>query len=83
MSRTDDSSNKERELYIQDVGDKDIMHEPLVDDIGAKTLTNKGDFEIDTGSRDVLQGVKQEDPVLKDKEKVEAWKGHGPQGKSR
>ena len=31
---------------------------------------NEGDFEIDTGSREVLQGVKQEDPVQKDERKL-------------
>ena len=31
VSRTDDSCNKERE--VQDVGDEDIMYEPLLDDI--------------------------------------------------
>ena len=33
---------------------------------------NKDDFEIDTGLRDELQGVKQEDPVLKDEGKLAA-----------
>ena len=31
MSRTDDSSNKERD--VQDMGDKNIMYEPLLGDI--------------------------------------------------
>ena len=34
VSRTNDSSNKERE--VQDVGDEDIMYEPLLDDINAE-----------------------------------------------
>ena len=37
-SRTDDSSNMERE--VQDVGDEDIMYEPLLDDIDAEALMN-------------------------------------------
>ena len=76
VSRIDDSSNKERE--VQDVGDKDKMYELLLDDIDAETLMNEDDFEIDTGSRDVVQGVKQEDPVLKDEEKLAARERQGP-----
>ena len=63
VSRTDNSSNKERE--VQDVGEEDIMYEPLSDDIDAETLMNEDDFEIDTGSRDGLQVIKQEDSVLR------------------
>ena len=29
-------------------------------------VKNEDDFEIDTGSQDGLQGIKQEDPILKD-----------------
>ena len=36
-SRNDDSCNKERKA--QDVGDEEIMYEPLLDDIDAETLT--------------------------------------------
>ena len=32
---------------------------------------NEDDFEIDTGSRDRLHGVKQEDPILKLKRREE------------
>ena len=85
MGRTDDSSNKERE--VQDVGDKDIMHELLLDDIDMVMLMNEGDIEIDTGSWDGLHGVKQEDPVLKLKRREEValrpGKDQGPQGKSK
>ena len=38
---------------------------------------NEDNFEIDTGSRDGLQGVKQEDSVLKDEGEV------GSPGKTR
>ena len=47
-SRTDDSSNKERK--VQDEGGKDILYEPLLDDINVETLMNEGTFEIDMGS---------------------------------
>ena len=49
------------------VGDKDIMYAPLLDDIDVETLMDEDDFESDTGSCDRLQGVEQEDPALKDK----------------
>ena len=42
------------------MGDEDIMYKPLLDDINADTLMNEDDFEIDMGSRNGLQGVKQE-----------------------
>ena len=48
VSRTDKSSNKKRE--VQDVGDEDIMYEPLLDNIDAETLMNGDDFKIDMGS---------------------------------
>ena len=60
MSRTDDSSNKERQ--VQDMGDKDVIYKPLLDNIDTETLMNVDDCEIDTGSRDGLHGVNQEDP---------------------
>ena len=55
------------------MGDEDIMYKPLLDDIHVEAETfimNEDDFEIDMGSWDGLQGVKQENPVLKDKEKL-------------
>ena len=42
-------------------------------------LMNEDDFEIDTGSRDGLQGLKQEDPILKDEGKLRPGKNLGPQ----
>ena len=81
VSRTDDSSNKERE--VQDVGDEDIMYQSLLDDIDAEMLMNEGYFEIDTESQDGLQGVKQEDPVLKDEGTVEAWERPGTSGEGQ
>ena len=33
---------------------------------------NEDNFEVDTGSQDGMQGVKQEDPILKDKGKLAA-----------
>ena len=65
------------------MGDKDIMYELLLDDIDAEMLMNEGDFEIDTGSRDGLQSVKQEDPVLKTRGWWRPVKDQGLQGKSR
>ena len=53
VSRTDNNSNKERE--VQDVGDEDIMYEPLLDDIDVETLMNEDNLKIDTESRDRLQ----------------------------
>ena len=79
VGRTDNSSNKENE--VQDVGDEDIMHELLLDDIDVVMLMNEDNFEIDTGSRDGLHGVKQEDPVLKLKGREEvAWRPGKDQG---
>ena len=78
-STDDDSSNKEPE--VQDVGDEDIMYEPLLDDKDVKMLINEGDFEIDTGSRDGLQDVKQEDCVLKDEGNLAARERPGTSGK--
>ena len=54
------------------MGDEDIMHGPLLGDVDAETLMIEDNFEIDTGLRDRLHGVKQEDPVLKDKGKLAA-----------
>ena len=50
VSMTNNNSDRERE--VQDVGDKDedVMHEPLLDDIGVETLMNEDDFEFETGS---------------------------------
>ena len=57
-----------------DVGDEDtcIMYESLLDNIDVETLMDEDDFEIDMGSQDGLQGVKQEDPALRDERKLEA-----------
>ena len=49
------------------MGEEEIKYEPLLDNIDTETLMKDDDFEIDTGSRDGLHGVKLEDPVLKDK----------------
>ena len=43
----------------------------IINDINVERLMNEDDFEIDTESRDGLQGVKQ-DPVLNDEEKLAA-----------
>ena len=65
------------------MGDEDIMYEPLLDDIDVEMLMNEDDFEIDTGSQDGLQGVKQEDPVLKDEGMVEARERPGTSGEEQ
>ena len=77
VSGTDSSSNKERE--IQDVGDEDIMYKSLLDNTAVETLVNEDDFEIDTGSRDRLHGLNQEDPILKTRGGWRHRKDHGPQ----
>ena len=41
------NGNKERE--VQDVGDENIMYEPLLDDIDADTFMDEDDFEIEMG----------------------------------
>ena len=41
---------------------------------------NEDNFEIDIGSRDGLQGVKQEDSILKDKGKLAAQERPGTSG---
>ena len=66
------------------MGDKDIMYEPLLDDtcIIAETLLNEDDFEIDMGSWDRLQDIKQ-DPVLKDEEKLAARERPWTSGKEQ
>ena len=65
------------------MGDEDIMYKSLLDYIEAETLMNEDDFEIDTGSRDGLQGVKQEDPVLKVEGKLAAWEKPGTSGEDQ
>ena len=40
---------------MQDVGDKDIMYEPLLDDIDVETLMTEDDLKIDMGAQDGLQ----------------------------
>ena len=57
VSRTDDSSNKERE--VQDMGDEDIPYKLLLDNIDVEMLMNEDDFEIGTRSRDGLKGTEQ------------------------
>ena len=59
VSMTDNNSDRERE--VQYTGDKDEMYEPLLDDIDVETLMAEGDFEVETGSREELRGVEQED----------------------
>ena len=81
MSRTDDSSNKKRE--VQDVGHEDIMYELLLDDLDAETLMNEDHFEIDTGSQVRLHSVKQEGPVLKDEGKLEVDGKPGTSGEEQ
>ena len=51
--------------------------------MGAETLASEGDFEIDTELWDMLQGVKQEDCVLKDKEKLDARERPGTLGEEQ
>ena len=53
VSMTDDNSDRE----VQVIGDEDVMYEPLIDDIGVKMLMEEADFEVETDSRDKLQGV--------------------------
>ena len=55
-----------------DVEDEDKMYKPLLTDIYVEMLTDEDDFEIDTGWCDKLQGVEQEDPILRNKRKLEA-----------
>ena len=59
------------------------MYEPLLDNIDTEMLINEDNFEVDTGSRDRLQGVKQEDPVLKDKRKLAAQEKPGTSGEEQ
>ena len=66
-----------------DVGDGGIMYKPLLDDIDVEMLTDENHFEIDTGSCDWLQGIDQEDPVLKDERKLEAREGPGTLGEKQ
>ena len=63
VNMTDDHSNKERE--VQDTGLEDIMYKQLLGDIhvDVETFMDEDDFEIDTGSRDGLQGIDQEKQV--------------------
>ena len=42
---------------------------------------DEDDFEIDTWSRDGLRDVEQDDPALRDKEKLEARERPGTSGK--
>ena len=65
------------------MGDEDIMYKPLLDNVDVETLINESDFKIDTGSLDRLQGIEQENPVVKDEGKLAAQGRPGPQGKSR
>ena len=57
-----------------------FIYELLLDDINAATLMNEDNFETDTGPRDRLLGVKQEDRVLTDEGKLAAGENQGPQG---
>lgn len=50
------------------------MYEPLLHVIGVEMLADEDDFEIDTGLRDGLQGLKQGDPVLGGERKLKARK---------
>ena len=58
------------------------MYEPFLDDIARCRDVNEDDFEIDTGWCNELQGLAQEDSVLKDKGQLAAPVVE-PQGKSR
>ena len=64
-------------------GDEDIMYELLLDDIDVETLMHEDDFGIETGSRDRLQGVEQEDSSLGDEGKLEARERLGTLGEER
>ena len=66
-----------------DVGDEELMYEPLLDNIGEETLMNEDNFEIDTGSCNRLQGLKQEDLTLKDGRNLEAWERPGTSGEEQ
>ena len=74
MSRTNDTSNKERK--VQDVRDEDVVYKPLLDNIDGEKLINEDNFETYMGSRDGVQGVNQEDCMLADRE------NQGPEWKS-
>ena len=47
-----------------DMRDKDIMYEPLLDDKNVETLMDEDDFEFYMGSSNGLQGVEEEDPAV-------------------
>ena len=49
----------------------------------AKVTSNEDDFEIDTGLRDGMEGVKQEDPVQKDEGKLAARERPGTLGEKQ
>ena len=44
---------------------------------------DKGDFEIDAGSQDGLQGIEQEDPALRNKWKLVALERAGTSGEEQ
>ena len=61
------------------IGDEHIMYEPLLDN----TVNGWRWSQINTVSRNVLQGIEQEDLALKDERKLEAQeKDQGPKEKS-
>ena len=66
-----------------DVGNEDILYEPFLGDIDVETLMDEDDFEIDMESRDLIQGVEQEDPALRDKRKLEAQERPGSSGEEQ
>ena len=62
------------------MGDEEIMYEPLLYRCGD---VKDDDFEIDTGSHDKLQGIKQEDPVRKNEGKLAAQERPGTSGEEQ
>ena len=61
----------------------DEMYEPLLDDIDVETLMEEDDLEIETGSRDELQGMQQEHPALRDQGKLAARERPGVSGEAQ
>ena len=83
MSITNNNSDKEREVQDEGDGDEDVMYEPLLHDIDAATLMYEDDFEVETGSREGLRGVEQEEPALRDEGRLAARESLGISGEER
>ena len=79
-SRNDNICKKERKA--QDVGDERNNVRTVIRRYKCGDI-NEDDFEIDTVLCDELQGVKQEDPVLKDGGKLVAKERPGTSGEEQ